>query len=114
MTLGVVALLGIAAGARRSGLSGRAYRAVWLRYQRRVDPETDIERAFQRAMYVLATEHRDRESGETVRAYLDAIEADDRVRRLAALRERLRYGGEVDEAVADEAVEIADKIVSAR
>ncbi|KAA9411067.1 transglutaminase [Haloarcula hispanica] len=114
MTLGVVALLGIAAGARRSGLSGRAYRAVWLRYQRRVDPETDIERAFQRAMYVLATEHRDRESGETVRAYLDAIGADDRVRRLATLRERLRYGGEVSEAMADEAVEIADGIVSER
>ena len=112
LTLGVVALLGIAAGARRSGLSERAYRAVWLRYQRRVDPETDVERAFQRAMYVLSTEHRARESGETVRAYLDAIGADDRVRRLASLRERLRYGGEVDEAVADEAVEIADGIVS--
>ncbi|MEF8827822.1 MAG: transglutaminase domain-containing protein [Haloarcula sp.] len=114
MTLGVVALLGIAAGARRSGLSERAYRAVWLRYQRRVDPETDVERAFQRAMYVLATEHRSRSNGETVRAYLDAIGADDRVRRLATLRERLRYGGEVDEAIADEAVEIADGIVSDR
>ncbi|MEF8973670.1 MAG: transglutaminase domain-containing protein [Haloarcula sp.] len=114
MTLGVVALLGIAAGARRSGLSERAYRAVWLRYQRRVDPETDVERAFQRAMYVLATEHRSRSNGETVRAYLDAIGADDRVRRLATLRERLRYGGEVDEAIADEAVEIADRLVSDR
>ncbi|WP_058994013.1 DUF3488 and DUF4129 domain-containing transglutaminase family protein [Haloarcula sp. CBA1127] len=114
MTLGVVALLGIAAGARRSGLSGRAYRAVWLRYQRRVDPETDVERAFQRAMHVLGKEHRGRKDGETVRAYLDAIEADDRVRRLAALREQLRYGGEVSEAMADEAVEIADGIVSER
>ena len=114
MTLGVVALLGIAAGARRSGLSERAYRAVWLRYQRRVDPETDVEQAFQRAMYVLAREHRARGNGETVRAYLDAIGANDRVRRLAALRERLRYGGEVDEAIADEAVEIADGIVSDR
>ncbi|RLM47922.1 transglutaminase [Haloarcula sp. Atlit-47R] len=114
MTLGVVALLGIAAGARRSGLSERAYRAVWLRYQRRVDPESDVERAFQRAMYILSKDHRSRKSGETVRAYLDAIEADDRVRRLAALRERLRYGGEVDEAIADEAVELADGIVSDR
>ena len=114
MALGVVALLGIAAGARRSGLSERAYRAVWLRYQRRVDPETDIERAFQRAMYVLADEHRRRESGETVRAYLDAVGADDRVRRLATLRERVRYGGEVSEAMADEAVDIADGVVSDR
>jgi len=114
LTLGVVALLGIAAGARRTGLSERAYRAVWLRYQRRVDPETDVERAFQRAMYVLAKEHRRRENGETVRAYLDAIGADDRIRRLASLRERLRYGGEIDGAMADEAVEIADGIVSDR
>jgi len=114
LTLGVVALLGIAAGARRTGLSERAYRAVWLRYQRRVDPETDVERAFQRAMYVLAKEHRRRENGETVRMYLDAIGADDRIRRLASLRERLRYGGEIDGAMADEAVEIADGIVSDR
>ncbi|KAA9399629.1 transglutaminase [Haloarcula sp. CBA1130] len=114
MTLGVVALLGIAAGARRTGLSERAYRTMWLRYQRRVDPETDIEQAFQRAMYVLAKEHRHRENGETVRSYLDAIEADSRVRRLATLREQLRYGGEVDEAMADEAVEIANGIVSDR
>ena len=114
LTLGVVALLGIAAGARRTGLSERAYRAVWLRYQRRVDPETDVERAFQRAMYVLAKGHRRRENGETVRAYLDAIGADDRIRRLASLRERLRYGGEIDGAMADEAVEIADGIVSDR
>jgi transglutaminase-like putative cysteine protease len=114
LALGVVALLGVAAGARRSGVSERAYRAVWLRYQRRVDPETDVERAFQRAMYVLAREHRSRESGETVRAYLDEIGADDRARRLATLRERLRYGGEIDEAMADEAVEIADGIVSDR
>jgi transglutaminase-like putative cysteine protease len=114
LTLGVVALLGIAAGARRTGLSERAYRAVWLRYQRRVDPETDVERAFQRAMYVLAEEHRRRENGETVRAYLDAIGADDRIRRLASLRERLRYGGEIDGAMADEAVQIADGIISDR
>ena len=114
VTLGVVALLGIAAGARRSGLNERAYRAVWLRYQRRVDSETDVERAFQRVMYVLAKDHRRRENGETVRAYLDAVGADDRVRRLATIRERLRYGGEVDGAMADEAVEIADGVVADR
>ncbi|MFB6222459.1 MAG: DUF3488 and DUF4129 domain-containing transglutaminase family protein [Haloarcula sp.] len=113
-TLGVVALLGIAAGARRSGLSERAYREVWLRYQRRVDPKTDVEQAFQRVMYLLGRRHRARESGETVRAYLTAIDADERVHRLATLRERLRYGGEVDETMADEAVEIADAVVSDR
>jgi hypothetical protein len=79
-----------------------------------VDSETDVERAFQRVMYVLAKDHRRRENGETVRAYLDAVGADDRVRRLATIRERLRYGGEVDGAMADEAVEIADGVVADR
>ncbi|MFC7075434.1 transglutaminase TgpA family protein [Haloarcula halophila] len=111
-TLGVVALLGVAAGARRSGLSERLYRAVWVRYQRRVDPETDVERAFQRVLYVLGRRNRQRRDGETVRAYLDAIDADQRVRRLAQLRERARYGGRVDEATADTAVELADEVVS--
>lgn len=112
--LGVVALLGVAAGARRAGLSERAYRAVWLRYQRREDPGIDVERAFQRVMYVLSKRHRSRHSGETVRAYLDAVGADERVRRLASLRERVRYGGDVSEEMADEAVEIADSVVSDR
>ncbi|WP_419181200.1 transglutaminase TgpA family protein [Haloarcula pelagica] len=113
-TLGLVALLGVAAGARRSGLSERLYRAVWVRYQRRVDPETDIERAFQRVLYVLGREERPRRDGETVRAYLDAVDADPRIRRLARLRERTRYGGVVDETIADEAVELADEVVSER
>ena len=113
-TLGLVALLGVAAGARRSGVSERLYRAVWLRYQRRVDPETDVERAFQRAIYVLGRQERPRGDGETVRAYLDAVDADPRIRRLARLREQARYGGRVDEATAETAVELADEVVSER
>ena len=113
-TLGLVALLGVAAGARRSGVSERLYRAVWLRYQRRVDPETDVERAFQRAIYVLGRQERPRGDGETVRVYLDAVDADPRIRRLARLREQARYGGRVDEATAETAVELADEVVSER
>ncbi|WP_254273248.1 transglutaminaseTgpA domain-containing protein [Haloarcula marina] len=112
--LGLVAVLGTAAGLRRTGVTQRLSREVWLRYQRREDPETDVERAFQRVMYVLSKEHRPRESGETVRAYLDAVDADESVRRVAALRERLRYGGDVTEAAADEAVDIANTVVSDR
>ncbi|GGN98373.1 transglutaminase TgpA family protein [Haloarcula pellucida] len=112
--LGLVALLGTAAGLRRSGVTKRVSRAIWLRYQRREDPETDVEQAFQRAMYVLDDEYRPRESGETVRDYLDDVDAGEDVRRLAILRERLRYGGTVSEEAADEAVEIADSIVSNR
>ncbi|MBX0322983.1 DUF3488 and transglutaminase-like domain-containing protein [Halomicroarcula sp. F13] len=112
--LGLVALLGTAAGLRRAGVTERVSRAIWLRHQRRTDPETDVERAFQRAMYVLQDEHRPREAGETVRTYLDAVDADADVRHLATLRERLRYGGTVSEVAADEAVEIADSVVSNR
>jgi transglutaminase-like putative cysteine protease len=112
--LGLVALVGTAAGLRRTGVTDRVSRAVWLRYQRPEDPETDVERAFQRAMYVLGERHRDREPGETVRAYLDAVDADPDVRRLARLRERLRYGGTVSQEAADEAIELADSVVSDR
>ncbi|MFC6862786.1 transglutaminase domain-containing protein [Halomicroarcula sp. GCM10025817] len=112
--LGLVALLGVAAGARRSGLVDHVRRELWLRYQRPEDPETDVEVAFQRAMYVLGSRTRRRDPGETVRAYLEAVDADDRIRRLAALRERTRYAGEVDEAVAAEAVELADSVVAER
>jgi len=111
-TLGLVALLGTAAGLRRAGVTDRLSRAVWLRYQRPERPEEDIERAFQRAMYVLGQQHRQRESGETVRAYLDAVDADDDIRRLAALRERLRYEGDVSADAAREAIEIADDVVA--
>jgi hypothetical protein len=112
--LGFVALLGVAAGARQSGLVDHVRRELWLRYQRREDPEADVEVAFQRAMYVLGTQTRQREAGETVRTYLESVEADERIRRLAALRERARYAGEVDDAVAEEAVELADAVVSER
>jgi transglutaminase-like putative cysteine protease len=112
--LGLVALVGTAAGLRRAGVTDRLSRELWLRYQRPEDPETDIERAFQRAMYVLGERHREREPGETVRAYLDAVDADEDVRRLAALRERLRYGGTVSQGAAQDAIGIADSVVSQR
>jgi len=65
-------------------------------------------------MSVLGEQHRPRESGETVRVYLDAVDAGDDIRRLAELRERLRYQGTVTEAAAAEAIEIADSVVARR
>ncbi|QGN05968.1 DUF4129 domain-containing protein [Halorhabdus sp. CBA1104] len=110
--LGALAVIGVAGMARRSGVTQRAYRALWLRFQPRTDPTTDVERAFERLEYVLAREYRERRTGETVRAYLTAIDASERVRRVAALRERVRYGGEIDDALAEEAVELVDDIVT--
>jgi len=110
--LGLLALVGIAIGARRSHLGKRAYRAVWLRYQPRDEPRTDIERAFQRLLYSLGERHRrSRRPDETVREYLDAIDADPRTREVAAIRERARYGGSVSEADADRAVTLVNDLV---
>jgi transglutaminase-like putative cysteine protease len=108
----LVAALGAAVGVRRSGVPERAYRALWLRYQPRADPATDVERAFQRLQHYLGENHyRPRWDDETVREYVDAIDADPRARRVAAIRERARYRGDVSEADADEAVRLVNELV---
>ena len=110
--LGLLALLGTAIGVRRSELGRRAYRTAWLYYQPRSEPTADVERAFQRLMYHLGREHyRSRHPDETVRQYLDAIDADKRVREVAEIRERARYAGQIDDEAADRAVSIVDDIV---
>ncbi|WP_258560414.1 transglutaminase TgpA family protein [Halorhabdus salina] len=110
--LGALALVGVVGMARRSGLTQRGYRALWLRWQPRTDPAADVERAFERLEYVLARDHRERRTGETVRAYLDAIDAGERVHRVAAIRERARYGGQIDDSMAEEAVELVSDIIN--
>jgi transglutaminase-like putative cysteine protease len=112
--LGMIAVFGLVATARRSGVSSRLYRAAWIRWQPRVDPETDVDRAYERLEYVLEREHRPRATGETRRQYLDAVDADDRAREIAAIHERAHYAGDVDEGAADRAVELVDGIVSDR
>jgi transglutaminase-like putative cysteine protease len=110
---GLVVLFGAAAAARRSGLTGRAYREVWLRYQPRTDPARDVERAYERLEYVLERQGPDRLPGQTPRSFLGGA-ADDRVRRVLELYERSHYGGEVSEAAADEAVSLVDDLVEDR
>ncbi|MEF8840410.1 MAG: transglutaminaseTgpA domain-containing protein [Haloarculaceae archaeon] len=113
MGFGLVVLVGAAAAARRSGLTARAYREVWLRYQPRTDPRRDVERAFERLEYVAAQRGRPRRPGETPRRFLEDV-IDRRADRLGELYERAHYAGEVTEADADEAVELADALVSDR
>ncbi|NLV08888.1 transglutaminase domain-containing protein [Halomicrobium mukohataei] len=113
--LGLLAIVGTVIGMRRSDLGRRVYRSVWLYYQPRSTPERDTERAFQRLVYYLGREHdRPRRPDETVRAYLDAVDADERAREVASIRERARYAGTVDEAAADRAVSLVDEIVRSR
>lgn len=110
LALGAIVLVGLVAGARRSGLGGRLYRVVWLRWQRRRDPETDVERAYERLAYLLERRYRPRRRGETVRQYLDAVRAKSRERRIAALREQARHGPGVTRAEADTAMRLVDEI----
>jgi len=102
LLLGAVVVAGAAAGLRQTGLSRRV--SLWA--QGRLgddDPEAAIERVFTRLELHLAEEHRDRNPGETVRAYLEAVDAGPRPRELAAVRERARYRGKATEEHAAEA-----------
>ena len=103
LLLGVVVAAGAAAGLRQTGLSRRV--SLWARSQfgDDDDPETAIELAFTRVELLLEEDHRAREPGETVRAYLEDIDAGPRARKLAAIRERARYRGEATEELAADA-----------
>ncbi|AWB26545.1 transglutaminase family protein [Halococcoides cellulosivorans] len=94
---------GLAVGVRQSGLAGAGYRLVWLVHQPRSEPAADVERAFERTMALLAAAHRPRRPAEPVADYLDSVGADEAARRVAAIRERSHYGGQVERARADEA-----------
>ena len=113
--VGLAVFIGLAAGAHRSGvpaLVGREVRRYW--HGRRVDPVTDVERAFDRLEYVLARRHRPRRRGESPRQYLEAIDRfgslDPRVERVIEIHERAHYGGDVDRAAADEAIDLVSEI----
>jgi transglutaminase-like putative cysteine protease len=116
--LGTLVFVGLLAGARRTGLLERLRRAVWLRWQPRRDPETDVTRAFERLEYLLGREHRERRPGETPREYLSAIDTrgglDDRIARVGAIYERARYAGDAGDDLADEAVSLVDEVVRER
>lgn len=114
LLLGLVVLGGVVAGAHRSGAVERTYRTVWLRRQRRRDPLTDAERAFSRLEYLLSRQYRERRPGETTRAYLVAIGADERARRVGEIYERAHYAGRVKNDEAAEAIGLVDELVAER
>jgi transglutaminase-like putative cysteine protease len=110
LVLGLIALVGTAAGVRRSNVTDRMYRWVWLRYLPRREPRTDIEGAYRRLEYVLERRHRPRRSGETVREYVESVGAESAARELARLYERSRYGNDATESMADEARELLGRV----
>jgi transglutaminase-like putative cysteine protease len=115
LALWAVAFVGAVAGARRTGVTGRAYRSLWLRYQSPTDdPAADARRAFARVECVLAARERPRREGETPRAYVDAVADDERVRTVLAAHEAAEYGDGVDRATADAAINAANAVVRDR
>jgi transglutaminase-like putative cysteine protease len=102
----LVAGLGVA-GARRTGLAGRASRRLGpVLPRRRRDPAADAERAFGDLERLLAGRYRERRPGETPRSYVDTVRtlgADERVETVAAAYERAAYAGSVTRAEADAA-----------
>ncbi|ADQ66141.1 transglutaminase-like enzyme, cysteine protease [Halogeometricum borinquense DSM 11551] len=113
--LGLVALIGLVAGARRTGVTERAYRALWLRYQgTRRTPEDDTIRAYRRLEYVLERRYRPRRTGETPRTYLQSLSRvglDADVARVGEAYERARYGDGVARETADDAIATVDRLV---
>ncbi|WP_276259412.1 transglutaminase TgpA family protein [Haloglomus litoreum] len=119
--LGLVVLAGVVAGVHRSGAAPRLYRELRLRYQPRTDdPARDVARAFGRLEFLAEKAGATRRPGETAREFAARVGAggpggpDERARRLATLHERARYGGGVTVEEADEAVGLADELVSDR
>jgi len=114
--VGLLALFGVGALARRTGHAGRLRRAVAVRRQGRGRaPREDVERAFERLELLFAREADSRSPGETPREYLGRVAADredDRVERVRRLYERARYGGEVSADDAAEAVDLVDALVA--
>jgi transglutaminase-like putative cysteine protease len=116
--LGALVVVGLLAAARRTGLLERLQRAVWLRWQPRRDPQSDVTRAFERLEHLLAEEYRERRPGETPREYLGKLDArgelDDRVARVGSIYERVRYAGDADDGLAEEAISLVDELVRER
>ncbi|ELY68685.1 DUF3488 and transglutaminase-like domain-containing protein [Natrinema versiforme] len=124
--IGLIALVGLAAGARRTGAATRLRRGVGVYWHGfRAEPDQDAERAFRRLERLLAREYRPRRGSESARAYLTALSAaeteaesatplDPRVEQVLESYERAVYGDGVSRAAADEAIEIVDDLARSR
>ncbi|PCR91464.1 DUF3488 and transglutaminase-like domain-containing protein [Natrinema ejinorense] len=122
--LGLVVLVGLAAGARRTDATTRLRREVGVYWHgSRADPDRDAERAFDRLERLLGRQYRPRRRGESARAYLQALSQaartdgdrlDPRAQQVLEYHERATYGGGVSRAEADEAIAIVDDLARKR
>ncbi|AEH38013.1 DUF3488 and transglutaminase-like domain-containing protein [Halopiger xanaduensis] len=131
--LAAVLLVGVVAVVHRTDATTRARRTLGLYWHgRRGEPDRDAERAFRRLERLLAREYRPRRRGESPRQYLTALAAtaegeaaggssaavplplNERTERVLEWHEQAIYGGGVDRAEADEAIEIVDDLARER
>jgi Transglutaminase-like enzymes, putative cysteine proteases len=109
-----VAVAGLAAVGRRTGVLARLREGVELRRQPRASPDADAVRAYDRLETLLGRQTRPRRSGETPRAYVEAAVAagtDPAALDVVDVYERAQYGDGVDRETADEAVATVDRLV---
>ncbi len=115
LLVGIAALVGVTAGAYRTGAVERTAGLLAAQFQRRRDPDTDVVRAYRRLSVLLEHRYRPRRPGETPRAYVGSVAVGkfggDDVRRVVDLYERAKYGDGVDSEAADEAVATVDWLV---
>ncbi|MFB6194111.1 MAG: DUF3488 and DUF4129 domain-containing transglutaminase family protein, partial [Halobaculum sp.] len=116
--LGIAALVGAVAGARRFGITSRVSRAVWLvRGGELDDPVAATERAYRRLEYLGSREYRPRTAGETPGQYVDSLVErgmDPDARDVVAAYERAHYAETIDAATAEETVRTVNRIVRSR
>ena len=103
-------VLGLIAGGRRSVSLRRVVRRISVRYRSSTGSASDIEETFDRLLFLLEHRHRPRRQGETVREYLAEIEADSRAHRVATIRERARYRGDVPGPMTEEALRLVEEL----
>lgn len=115
LVAGGAVVLGVMATARRYRLPRRCSRQLRLRYHRqRGDPRDDLTRASDRLEWAMRRRFRPRRPGESLRTYhrrYRVVDDDPAVESLLELVEQARYAGDVDDAAADRAVDLADQIV---
>ncbi|WP_222920113.1 DUF3488 and transglutaminase-like domain-containing protein [Natrinema sp. SYSU A 869] len=118
--IGLVLLVGLAAGAHRTGAATRFRRGIGIYWHGfRTDPDRDAERAFDRLERLFAHQYRPRRPAESARAYLTALSAtetdgedtlDPWAEQVLEYYERATYGDGVSRAEADEAIAIVDEL----
>ncbi|QSX00443.1 transglutaminase TgpA family protein [Haloterrigena alkaliphila] len=121
LAIALVVLVGVVASVHRTAATRRLRRRLGRYWQRPTDdPDRDVERATRRLERLLADEYRPRRRSESIRSYLESLadeperSLDPRAMAVLERYERAVYGGGVDRAEADEAIEIVDDLARER